>query len=90
MSTEPVLPEGVVVSGYRIGSGTGATRVERAQQIEGPDKWAVRQGGNCLSKAGEWEWEPMPSGREDDFLERCRFDTAQDAIAAAIRNLGEG
>lgn len=33
----------------------------------------------CVNKALELEWEPMPSGRDDAFLERCRF-TFEDAI----------
>lgn len=73
------------VASYWITRGINPLKVERVQQIEGPDKWAIRQGGNCLNKSGEWEWEPMPSGRDDEFLARCRFDTAQEAIDAALR-----
>jgi hypothetical protein len=43
----------------------------------------VRLNGNVLNKAGDWEWEPMPSSRDDEFLSRCRFETAEQAIAAA-------
>lgn len=46
------------------------------------EKWAVRMGGNCLNKEGEWEWEPSPSNREDDFYSRCRFESKEDAIKA--------
>lgn len=56
--------------------------VQRSRQMEGPPKWAARLNGECLNKSGEWEWEPMPSSRDDDFLARCRFDTAEEAIAA--------
>ena len=44
------------------------------------EKWAVRKGGNCLTKTGEWEWEPMPSSRTDDFYERCRFESLEKAL----------
>lgn len=37
------------------------------------DKWAIRQNGRCLNKDGEWEYEPMPSSRDEDFFARCRF-----------------
>lgn len=66
--------------------------IERCGQIEGPDKWAVRKPGACLNKRGEWEWEPLPSSRDDEFLERCRFATAVEAYAAidtARNNPGE-
>ncbi len=58
--------------------------VERVKQRAGSDKWAVRRlGGEVLNKQGEWEYEPMPSSRDDAFIERCRFDTALSAIDAA-------
>jgi hypothetical protein len=56
--------------------------------IEHPDfsTWAVRvtwRGGHnyavahlgwVLNRDGAWEYEPIPSSREDDFIERTRFD----------------
>ena len=50
------------------------------------DKWSVRLRGDCLNKESEWEWEPNPSSRGDDFYERCRFDSLEDALSA-INNL---
>lgn len=38
------------------------------------DKFAVKHGGMVLTKEGEWEYEPMPSSRTDEFKERTRFD----------------
>jgi len=45
-------------------------------------KWAVRKLGACLNHDGEWEYEPMPSSRDDAFLHRCRFTlaAAEDAV----------
>ena len=43
-------------------------------------KYAVRQHGRCLNKSGEWEYEPMPSSRDDEFYARCRFDSFEDAV----------
>ncbi|MES1979596.1 MAG: Lar family restriction alleviation protein [Pseudomonadota bacterium] len=63
--------------------------VQRARQIEGPPLWAVRLNGECLNKSGEWEWEPMPSSRDDEFLARCRFATHTEAIDAAIQKTKE-
>lgn len=37
------------------------------------DKWAIRQHGQCLNKSMEWEYEPQPSSRDEEFFARCRF-----------------
>tara|TARA_Y100000034_G_scaffold103542_1_gene129244 strand:- start:250 stop:432 length:183 start_codon:yes stop_codon:yes gene_type:complete len=49
---------------------------------EGKEKYAVRDAHTCLNKDGNWEWEPLPSSRDDAFLERCRFDTLEGAQTA--------
>lgn len=77
-------PAGAVVSAYRIGDDINAIRVERVQQMEGPDLWAVRRHAEVLNRQGSWEWEPLPSNRDDDFLARCRFSTSESAVAAAL------
>jgi hypothetical protein len=48
-----------------------------------PYMWAVRQGGNVLGKSGEWQYEPLPSSRDDGFYAEYRFDTYEDAERAA-------
>lgn len=60
-------------------------KIQRARQLEGPDLWKVTKHGDCLNKAGEWEYEPLPSSRDDAFIARCRFASAADAIGAAIQ-----
>jgi len=45
-------------------------------------KWAVLRGPLALNNEGEWEFEPMPSNRDDEYYKRCRYDTLDDAIAA--------
>lgn len=45
-------------------------------------RWAVRHLGECLNKNGEYEPEPQPSSRGDEFLDRCRFDSPEDAYVA--------
>ncbi|WP_217925125.1 hypothetical protein [Miltoncostaea oceani] len=38
------------------------------------DRWAiVRSGGFCMNRSGQWEYEPLPSSRSDDFIARTRF-----------------
>jgi hypothetical protein len=38
----------------------------------GGDTWAVIWMGECWNGT-DWEWEPLPSSYDDDFLARCRF-----------------
>lgn len=45
-------------------------------------KWAVVSDGFVLDTAGEWVYEPRPSNRSDEFIERTRFKLS-DAIARA-------
>lgn len=46
-------------------------------------RWALRDRiRNCLNKEGEWEYEPQPSSRDDDFYARCRWATKEDAYQA--------
>lgn len=52
---------------------TGGVTVERRQQLSGPDRWAVVDGRAVLNTDGEWEYEPLPSNRTDEFLLRTRF-----------------
>lgn len=45
--------------------------------------WSVQWMGEVLNKAGEWEYEPLPSSRDDAFFARCRF-TEEQAKALAL------
>lgn len=49
------------------------------------DLWAVTQRGQCMERSGEWQWEPIPSSRDEDYYAAARYDrrTAL-AIASAI------
>lgn len=44
--------------------------------------WKVERRGFVLAKDGMWECEPLPSSRESEFYQRCRYDTYEDAAAA--------
>jgi hypothetical protein len=61
------------IEGRRRGLSTWDVMVEWSGV---PDRWAVRRMGRVYDINGEEEWEPSPSGREDDFLDRTRFDLA--------------
>lgn len=45
-----------------------------AVEYRGRDLWAVVRMGECLGTDGEWDFEPRPSSREDDWLDTHRFD----------------
>jgi hypothetical protein len=79
---EEAVPAGVRVESYSLAD--AEIEILRVKQLSGPDKWKAFHGGcYCLNKSGQWELEPMPSSRDDDFINRCRFDTAQEAMDAA-------
>lgn len=59
--------------------------IEAVANIDGPDRFAIRQGGYVMAKDGEWEYEPMPSSRDDDFFARCRYATFEEAAATYAR-----
>jgi hypothetical protein len=39
-----------------------------------------------MNKDGDWEWEPMPSSRDDEFLSRCRFQSMQEAMECLAKS----
>lgn len=43
-------------------------------EYRGDGMWAVCSGRDCLGSDGEWEFEPSPSNRDDDWLATHRFD----------------
>jgi hypothetical protein len=65
-------------------------RLVRKYQRDGGSLWAVTKENNsmCLNRQGEWEDEPMPSARDDAYLERCRFGTAEAALDTFRKWLG--
>ncbi|WP_250029922.1 hypothetical protein [Paractinoplanes maris] len=40
----------------------------------GDGRWAVRSGPFCFGADGEWDYEPSPSSRTDEWLDTHRFD----------------
>jgi hypothetical protein len=58
-------------------------------EYRGRGLWAVMHMGSCLGSDGEWDWEPLSSSREDDWLETHRFDreTAIELAKAALPDL---
>lgn len=44
------------------------------RRFENTTRWAVLCGSSVLNADSKWEYEPMPSSRDDDFIARTRFD----------------
>lgn len=81
MSDPTILP--LAVAAYAL-PGDGV--IERCLQRDGSFKWAVRRSpGVCMTQDGEWEFEPMPSSRDADFMARCRYESAEVAYATWLR-----
>lgn len=60
-------------------------QLERMEQRDGTDKWAVIRGQWCLCKSGDFILQPQPSSRTAEFLEATRWDTAQAAYEAWVQ-----
>ena len=65
-------------------------RMERCKSADGAVLWAIRRYSGCLNRAGTWEYEPLSSPRDDDFLRRCRWDNFDEAFAAAEAAIARG
>lgn len=52
-------------------------------QRDGARKWAVYRHGFVLDRQGEFVWEPSPSNMDDEFRADTRWDSLDDAFAAA-------
>jgi hypothetical protein len=46
-------------------------------EYRGDGAWAIVDCGFVLSRKNEWEPEPQPSSRDQKFMERCRWGTAE-------------
>lgn len=74
----------MVPSAYTL----AAVQIVVRKQRDGTKLWAVvNEAGDVLNKQGQWEWEPLPNSRDDDFMARCRFASPLEARDAYMRKL---
>lgn len=52
-----------------------------------PEAWAIISEGEVLANDFQWEIEPLPSNRDAEFLQRCRWSTAREAVEFALTYL---
>lgn len=50
-------------------------------------RYAVRQHGAAMNAEGDWIIEPMPSSRDDDYLDEFRFETWEAAANAILKHV---
>lgn len=56
----------------------------------GGENWAVTSGpsgGSCYTREKEWEYEPLPSSRDEKYLARARY-TLEEAMKVAVDLVG--
>ena len=53
-------------------------------EYRGRGLWAVKRHSHNLSRSGEWDWESIPSEREDEWLAEHRF-RLEEALELAKR-----
>jgi hypothetical protein len=78
-------PEGLEAIQYWAGD-DGAV-IQRT--LRAPESWAIRAGIACMSTTGEWNIEPMPSDRTDEWLANHRWPSAAAAWAALQQARGQ-
>lgn len=85
--SQPAVLADAEVTAYAL---AGGISVERCIQRSGSVLWAVRDWHkSCLSKSGEWDDEPLPSARTEEWISQHRFHSAQEAFAHARRFIQE-
>lgn len=71
------------VGGYPDPESINAHLYDVDVEYRGKGRWAVCWMGRCYDKDGVADYEPIPSSREDDWLDRFRFDSSDDALEVA-------
>lgn len=89
----PVVSPPLQVLEYELANdGYESVRLCRMYQHDNSERWAIRRLGFTLNRDGEWEFEPQPSSRDDDYMQRNRYMTITEALhvwASAPRGGGD-
>ena len=54
--------------------------LERVSRRDGPERWAIRRGGCALGRDLEFDYEPLPSSRNDAYFAKYRYATQAEAL----------
>lgn len=54
--------------------------------------WGIvrERNGSVLNRNFEWEYQPQPSSRTEDFYRRCRYESVDEAVQHIERYLNAG
>lgn len=47
----------------------------------GKELWCIFRWDRVFNKDNEWEYEPLPSARDEEFIARTRWNSAEDAAS---------
>lgn len=64
-------------------------KIERRTNKDGAHKWVVCRHGCVLAKDLGLEYEPIPSSRDEAFIERTRYKSVQEACEYIDKALTE-
>lgn len=67
--------------------GAPLVTLERVAQRAGPDRWAIRRSGAVLGRDLEFDYEPLPSSRDDTFYANYRYATPADALRVWVDHI---
>lgn len=59
--------------------------IERVSNYTGT-RFAIRRGGDCMDRKGKWEPQPIPSERTNEWLNRFRFYSFDEAAEAVTKH----
>lgn len=79
MELQPVQYR-VVESGVSV---RNSVWIDRRIQPDGSSLWTISDSqsrGSVLNKSLEWEYEPSPSNRDDEFYDRTRFESPEKCL----------
>lgn len=87
LKLEPTVYRVLGIEG-RIAGHLPITIEERGQR-DGSVRWVVNDAGFVLNARREWEYEPLPSSRGDDFIARTRFFSPGAALFILKKHIHE-
>lgn len=80
-----VLTYGLAFDNYRLEWVT--IESTKFNEQNNPCSWAVRKSSTCMSKfSGSFDYEPMPSSRDDEFFNTYRFSTPEEAAECWLKH----
>lgn len=75
---------------YVIDDKDWSVHISARRNSEGQVKWVVEELRSVMDKhTGKFEYEPMPSHRTEEFIDRTRFESVEEAYLAYMGFYGD-